>query len=92
MYRIRKDRLEELKEGKTTVHLASLIGYTRPYLTYAFKGTLFVTDYMAEKIIRGIAQESIRINKMVQEANDIHEVIEYFFEKQEEESKESEGK
>lgn len=88
MYKIRKDRLEELKEGKSTVYLAKLIGYTRQYLTYIFRGTLFIGRDTAEKLITRLAKESLKINKMVQEADDINEVIEYFFEKQEEKEEE----
>lgn len=84
MYRIRKEKVDELKEGKTTVYLSGLTGYTRQYLTYIFKGALFITKPTAERLILSIAKESVKINEMVKDANSIEDVINYFFKKDEE--------
>lgn len=84
MYRIKKDKVEELKEGKKTVYLSNLTGYTRQYLTYIFRGTLFVTKPTAEKLILSVAKESIKINEMVKNANSIDDVIKYFFDEDKE--------
>lgn len=84
MYRIRKDRVNELKEGKTNVYLEKLTGYTKVYLSNVFRGATFIPKDTAEKIIRELATESIQLHERIEKSKNIEEVIEYFFKKDEE--------
>lgn len=51
MYIIRKEKVNDLKQGRTVIYLADKIGITRPYLSAILNGRVNASQEMAEKII-----------------------------------------
>lgn len=80
MYRIKLDKIEELKEGKTGVYLESKIGYTRQYLSEIFSGRRVVDKETIEKILKPICAESVKLKEKL-ERGGMDKLIEYFFNK-----------
>ena len=80
-YRIRKDKKDELKNGRTITYLSNLCGCSRVYLSYIFNGYAKrkASKDIIKKIIIGISKDSIRINKRLEDSG-IEETIKYFFE------------
>jgi len=81
-YSIRKEKLEELKEGKTNAYIAEITNYSRQYITYIFKNELKINIKAVINIIKPLANESIKLNKMLKEKG-IDYMINYFFEEEE---------
>lgn len=77
-YIIKLDKVSELKEGKTDTYLATKIPYSRTYLNEVFKARRNVDKLIAEKILKPICDESVKIKKMYEE-NGMNYIIDYFF-------------
>ena len=77
-YTIREERIEELKEGRANSYIAKLTHYSRQYITYIFKSQIKINISTALKIINALAEESLKINKMLEEKGKFY-VLEYFF-------------
>lgn len=81
-YSIRKEKLEELKEGKTNSYIAEITNYSRQYITYIFTNELKINIKAVINIVKPLANESIKLNKMLKEKG-IDYMINYFFEEEE---------
>ena len=81
-YSIRKEKLEELKEGKTNTYIAEITNYSRQYITYILTNELKINIKAVINIIKPLANESIKLNKMLKEKG-IDYMINYFFEEEE---------
>ena len=79
-FRMRKEKIKELREGKTVSYLAPKIGRSRQYLAPVFSGNLSIPESLAKQIIETIGKESIHINKLI-ESNGIEKTLFLFFEK-----------
>lgn len=79
-YRIKKDKREELQEGRTLTYIAELCEYSRQYITYVFNGKMLATEESAIKILKCIADNSLDIAVKINQQG-IKTVLEYFFEK-----------
>lgn len=79
-YKVRQERVKELKEGKKNTYIAELTNYSRQYLSYIFGGKIEINDHTVLRIIRPLIQQSTTLEKMYNE-NGIEYIIDYFFEK-----------
>lgn len=79
MYRIKLNKLDELKEGKTNIYLESKIGYTRQYLSEIFTGKRIIDKETAVKILDPICSESVKLKDKLDKKG-IDKVLKYFFE------------
>lgn len=79
-YKIRQERVDELKEGKKNTYIAELTNYSRQYLTYIFKGYQKINETAILNLIRPLIQQSTTLTKMYEE-NGLEYMINYFFEK-----------
>lgn len=77
-YAIRPEKVEELKEGKTEVYLATITPYSRTYLNEVFKSRRNVNKKTLEEILEPMISESVKLNKMYNKHN-IDYIIDYFF-------------
>ena len=77
-YIIRKEKLDELREGKTNSYIAKITGYSRQYITYIFKGQIQINPATVIKILMPLAKESIHLNNMLKEQG-IDFMADYFF-------------
>ena len=80
MYKIRKENIEELKEGKTITYLANLTGYTRTYINSIFCGKTLIEEDTAKKILIPIIKESYKLNQKYEKYG-IKTMIEHFYKK-----------
>lgn len=78
-YLIKKDKKQELQSGYLITNLAPLCSCSRQYLSDVFNGRYKATREFVEKLIRAIADNSL---KMAIDLNQkgMKEMIEYFFE------------
>jgi len=81
-YKIREEKLNELKEGKMNSYIAQITKYSRQYITYIFKGQIKINAATVIKIIMPLAKESIKLNEMLK-SNGIDYMINYFFKEEE---------
>lgn len=81
-YLIRKEKLDELREGKTNSYIAKTTNYSRQYITYIFKQQIKINSATTIKLLMPLAKESIKLNKMLNEKG-IEYMINYFFEEEE---------
>lgn len=81
-YKIRQEKLEELREGKTNSYIAKTTNYSRQYITYIFKQQIKINSATTIKLLMPLAKESIKLNKMLNEKG-IEYMINYFFEEEE---------
>ena len=79
-FRMRKAKIEELKEGKTVAYLAEKIGRSRQYLSPVFNGMLSIDEQLAKHILETIGKESININNIIKQKG-IDAALFIFFEK-----------
>ena len=78
MYRIRLDKVEELKAGRTIVYLEGITGYTRQYLSEAFTGKRNLPEKSITKILIPICNESVKLKERLDKEG-IEKIIDYFF-------------
>ena len=81
-YSIRKEKINELAEGKTNTYIAKKTKYSRQYITYIFNNDLKINIKAVINIIRPLADESIKLNKMLKEKG-LEYMINYFFKEEE---------
>ena len=81
-YKIKKEKLDELREGKTNSYIAKITKYSRQYITYIFKQRMNINSATAIKLLMPLAKESIKLNNMLKEKG-IDYMIDYFFEEEE---------
>lgn len=81
-YKIRQEKLDELREGKTNSYIAKTTNYSRQYITYIFKQKIKINSATTIKLLMPLAKESIKLNKMLKEKG-IDYMINYFFEEEE---------
>lgn len=81
-YKIRQEKLEELREGKTNSYIAKITNYSRQYITYIFKQQMKINSATTIKLLMPLAKESIKLNKMLNKKG-IEYMINYFFEEEE---------
>lgn len=81
-YKIRQEKLDELREGKTNSYIAKTTNYSRQYITYIFKQQIKINSATTIKLLMPLAKESIKLNKMLKEKG-IDYMINYFFEEEE---------
>ena len=79
-YRIKENKRMELQEGRTIQYLAKKCKYSRQYLTDTFNKKNLITRQCAVNIIKGAAEDSLKLNTMLNQKG-INETINYFFEK-----------
>ena len=79
-YKIKEEKRDELQEGRTLVYIAEKCKYSRQYITDAFNGKIDITRECAINILKGIANDSIKISTKIKK-DGINKAIEYFFEK-----------
>ena len=79
-YKIRKEKRSELQNGRTITYLSDLCGCSRVYLSYVLNGysNRKPTKDIVEKIIKGIAKDSVKVSKMLEQQG-MEETIKYFF-------------
>ena len=80
LYQLIYDKREELQEGRTLTYLAKQIGYSRERIIGIFNSKILINENAAKKIITKIAEESLKINKMI-ENKGVDKTFEYFFKK-----------
>ncbi len=80
-YKIRQEKLEELREGKTNSYIAKTTNYSRQYITYIFRGQIKISPGTVINIIKPLANESIKLNRMLKEKG-LDYMINYFFEEE----------
>lgn len=73
-YRIRKDKIKELKDGRTNKSIAEKIGLSESHLCLVLNGSETCPKYLA------ILLSLIGAHMQVQEYR-MQEVVDYFFEK-----------
>lgn len=78
-YKIKKEKIKELKEGKSNVHISKITGYSRQYLSRLFNSKEHFTEKTVLNVLSSLAIESNRINTMLIK-NGMEETIKYFFE------------
>lgn len=79
-YKIKTEKVQELKEGKSNVHISEITGYSRQYLSRLFNNKEYFTEKTILNILSSLAIESNRINTMLIK-DGMKKTIEYFFEK-----------
>lgn len=79
-YVIKKEKREELQEGRTILYLAHKCKYSRQYLTDTFNAKIKITRECAVNILRGISDDSIKLAVMINQKG-INQTLDYFFEK-----------
>ena len=79
-YRLKLDKRDELIEGRTLQYVAQKCNYSRQYITDAFNAKVDITRECALNILKGIANDSIKISTKIKK-DGINKAIEYFFEK-----------
>ena len=79
-YKIKRNKKEELQEGRTIQYLAQKCKYSRQYLTDVMNGKINITRECAVNIIRGTAEDSINLTIKLNQQG-INETLNYFFEK-----------
>ena len=79
-FRLRKAKIEELKEGKTIAYLAEKVGKSRQYLSPVFNGILSIDENLAKHILETLGKESVNISNLIQQKG-IDATLFIFFEK-----------
>lgn len=77
-YIIRSEKINELKEGKTEMYLATITPFCRGYLNEVFKARRNVDKDNAIKILQPIIAESVKL-KTLYDKNGIDYMVNYFF-------------
>ena len=78
-YRIRKDKKEEVQEGRTLQYISDICDYSRQHITYIFNGNVDATEKCATDIIKYIAEDSIKIAIRLNQQG-MKNTLNYFFE------------
>ena len=81
-YKIRTDKKDELKNGRTITYLAQICGCSRSMLSYAFNGSKIrqLSQELALNIITEISKESVSVKNKIDELG-IEGALDYYFEK-----------
>ena len=79
-FRLRKAKIEELKEGRTIAYLAEKIGKSRQYLSPVFNGILSIDENLAKHILETLGKESVNISNLIKQKG-IDATLFTFFEK-----------
>jgi hypothetical protein len=78
-YMIKADKVEELKEGKTTVYISKIVPFSRSYLNEFFSRARATNIKSVCKIINPLIAESVKLSNMYNEKG-MNYMINYFFE------------
>ena len=79
-FRLRKAKIEELKEGRTIAYLAEKVGKSRQYLSPVFNGMLSIDESLAKHILETLGKESVNISNLIKQKG-IDATLFTFFEK-----------
>lgn len=80
-YTIKKEKADELREGKTISYIANKIHYSRQYTSYIFNGLIKINEATIIKMLSELAKESKNVNDMLNEKGTDF-AINYFFKKE----------
>lgn len=78
MYRIKLDKVDELKNGRSYMYLAKITGYTREYISNIFTGKRILEKRGLEKFLIPVCEEIVRL-KIKLDNEGYEEVVKYFF-------------
>lgn len=78
-YKIKANKRVELQNGRTLTYFSKICNYSRQYITYVFNGKCKATKESAEKIIKCIAKDSIKISEKIKKEG-LQKTLDYFFE------------
>lgn len=78
-YKIKTEKVQELKEGKSNVYISKITGYSRQYLSRLFNAKEKFTEKTVLNIFKSLAVESNKLNTMLMK-NGTEKTIKYFFE------------
>ena len=79
-FRLRKAKIEELKEGRTIAYLAEKVGKSRQYLSPVFNGMLSIDESLEKHILETLGKESVNISNLIKQKG-IDATLFTFFEK-----------
>lgn len=79
-YKFRIDKRQELQEGRTLQYLAHKCQYSRQYITDTFNGKNKITKECAINILKGIADDSIKLAIRLS-SDGLENTINYYFDK-----------
>lgn len=78
MYRIKLDKVEELKNGRSIKYLADITGYTREYMSNILTGKRLLEEKGMKKFLIPICEEIVNL-KIKLDNEGYEEVVKYFF-------------
>lgn len=79
-YKIKIDKRPELQEGRTLQYLANKCKYSRQYITDTFNGKNKITRECAINILKGVADDSIKLAVKLN-SEGLENTINYYFDK-----------
>lgn len=79
MYRIRLEKVEELKAGRKNVYLEKITSYSRQYLSDIFTQKRNIDEKATTKIVELICKDSTKLNEKLNKQG-IEKMVKYFFE------------
>ena len=81
--KMKKNKVDEFKEGRTVGNIAKKVKYSRAYISYLLNQQIAINEATAIKILMRLSEESLKLNRMFNE-NGIDYMINYFFEEEKE--------
>lgn len=78
MYRIKLDKVEELRRGRTYIYLAELTGYTREYVSNIMTGKRNLTEKALERFLIPICEDSAKLKEAL-DTEPYEIIVKYFF-------------
>lgn len=78
MYRIKLEKVEELKAGRKNVYFETLTGYSRQYLSDIFTQKRNIDKEAVQKIVVPLCKDSVKLNEKLNKEG-IEKIINYFF-------------
>ena len=78
MYRIKLDKVEELKSGRTNIYLSELTGFTREYVSNIMTGKRNMETRGLKRFLIPVCQEITKLNEKLNNEG-YEKVVEYFF-------------
>ena len=78
MYRIKLDKVEELRNGRTNIYLAEITGFTREYISNIMTGKRNMTEKGLKRFLIPVCQEIVKLNEKLNNEG-YEKIVEYFF-------------
>lgn len=78
MYRIKLDKVQELRHGRTNIYLAELTGFTKEYVCHIMSGKRNMEARGLKRFLVPVCQEITSLNEMLNNEG-YEKIVEYFF-------------